>query len=381
MRTILAAPAMSARTARMGANPSRILIIRPSALGDVCRTVPVLVSLRAAFPQAQIDWLVQDAFADAIRAHPALSNVVPFPRRALQPFWNPAVAAKAISWMNHALRAPRYELVVDCQGLARSGLFAWWTRAPRRVGSRHAAERAWLGYTARHPSGDSLHVVDRMLHLLECEGIPVIRDMRLYAPNEAETWWNAAPERPAGRYAVFAPTTRWPSKQWPAERWAELAAQVLGRAEGSAEGDAAGSSAAPRGVEHIVYVGAPAEADAVRAAMPQHAGLAMRCVDLAGKTSVGGLMAVIRSAGLVVANDSAALHMAVGFARPYVALFGPTDPAENGPYGGKEWVVKGDFAECEPPLHYRDQRLGDRLMRRVAVKQVAQKVRLALEQA
>lgn len=362
----------------MGAIPARILIIRPSALGDVCRTVPVLVSLRLAFPQAQIDWLVQDAFADAVRAHPALSNVVLFPRRELQPFWNPAVAARAIRWMNQAMRAPRYELVVDCQGLARSGLFAWWTRAPRRVGSRHAAERAWLGYTARHPRGDSLHVVDRMLHLLECEGIPAVRDMRLYAPPEAEAWWNAAAERPAGTYAVFAPTTRWPSKQWPAERWAALAQHVLG---GGAQAGSADRAAAQGGIQHIVYVGAPAEAAAVRAAMPQDPALAARCVDLCGKTSVGGLMAVIRGAGLVVANDSAALHMAVGFARPYVALFGPTDPAENGPYGGKEWVVKGDFAECEPPLHYRDQRLGDRLMRRVAVEQVAQKVRLALEQA
>ncbi|MFO0961915.1 MAG: glycosyltransferase family 9 protein [Phycisphaerales bacterium] len=344
--------------------PGRILIIRPSALGDVCRSVPVLVSLRRAFPQARIEWLVQDAFVDAVRAHPMLDAPVGFPRRELHGFWKPSVAMRAVRWMDQALRAPGYGLVIDCQGLARSGLFAWWTRAPRRVGFTDAAERGWLGYNRRHSRGSSRHVVDQMLHLLECEGIAPVRDMRLYAPSDELEWWRQERERRgiAARYAVFAPTSRWPSKQWPAEHWRALVPAAL-----------------EAGCGQVLFVGAGSEREAVRAAMPTDPALAARCVDLAGATRVGGLMAVIAGAAGVVANDSAALHMAVGFARPFVAVFGPTDPAENGPYGGERWVLKGDFAECEPPLHYRDARLGDRLMRRVPPAAVAAMLARALD--
>lgn len=342
--------------------PGRILIVRPSALGDVCRTVPVLASLRRAFPESRLEWLVQDAFADAVRAHPMLDAVVPFPRRALHPFWNPAVALRSIAWMNQALRAPGYDLVVDCQGLARSGLFAWWTRAPRRVGFADAAEGGWLGYNARHPRGPSRHVVDQMLNLLRCEGIAPECDMRLYAPSEELQWWDAQRQvlGIGGSYAVFAPTSRWESKQWPAEHWRQVVPAAL-----------------ELGMDRVVFVGSGSEREAVRAAMPTDPALAAHCVDLSGATRVGGLMAVIAAASMVVANDSAALHMAVGFARPFVALFGPTDPAENGPYGGVQWVIKGDFAECEAPLRYRDRRLGDRLMRRIAPAAVAARMALA----
>lgn len=346
----------------MPASPGRILIIRPSALGDVCRSVPVLASLRAAWPDARIDWLVNEGFEDAVRSHPALDAVVPFPRRALAGAWRPHVGLAALRWMRSALRAPRYDLVLDCQGLARSGLFARWTGARRRIGRSDASELGWLGCNERVPAGRARHVVDRMLELVVAAGAAAKADMRLHVPPECTASWSRmrASEGLGGSYAVFAPTSRWPSKEWPPGHWRELVPRVL-----------------DLGIERIAFVGARGEVDRVRASIPGGA-YGERCAMLAGRTGIGELMATIAGASLVVANDSAALHMAVGLGVPYVALFGPTDPAENGPYGGTRWVVKGDFAECEPPLHYRDPRLGDRLMRRVPVDAVAARAAQAL---
>ncbi len=333
---------------------NRIALIRPSALGDVCRTVPVLASLRRAFPDAEIDWIVQDTFADAVRAHPDLTRVIPFARRRFSRVcrsW--PVTREWLSWVND-LRRRRYDVVFDFQGLARSGLIAFLTRSPRRVGFADAREGGALGYTVRHAVAAERHTVDRMLALVEAEGVPAVHDMRLYTPADAQAWWA---ERCAelslrpGAYVVFAPTSRWESKRWPAERFASLAQRLLaGRAE------------------TIILVGGGEERGQVGSLLD----LAARdrhVVDLIGATSVGGLMAVIERATLLVANDSAALHMAVGLGRPYVALFGPTDASLVGPYGGREWVIQPPVDPTR--LNHKDTSLGSSIMEQISVEQVA----------
>ena len=118
----------------------------------MARTVPCLASLRRAYPGAQIDWLVGSAFVDAVRAHPALSGVVRFDRQANASVWP----------LLRRLRQARYDLVFDLQGLARSGLFAWATRAPVRVGYANARELGWLGVNHRHDIDPTRHAIDRM---------------------------------------------------------------------------------------------------------------------------------------------------------------------------------------------------------------------------
>ncbi|MFU8829669.1 MAG: glycosyltransferase family 9 protein, partial [Phycisphaerales bacterium] len=145
----------------------RVLIIRPSALGDVCRSVPVLTSLRKALPEARIDWLVQAEFIDAVRAHPALNHAIPFARKEMAiGRLHRRQARSSLSGLIHTLREPEYDLVIDCQGLARSGLFARLTGARTRIGHADARELAWLHYTRRVPPGNSPHTVDRMLDLI-----------------------------------------------------------------------------------------------------------------------------------------------------------------------------------------------------------------------
>lgn len=359
----------------------RILLIRPSALGDVCRSVPVLVSLRRFFPDAHIAWLVRDTCVEAVEAHPDLDEVIEFPRARFgrasrsRKGWN-----EVWRWLG-GLRRRRFDLVIDAQGLLRSGFFTKASAARRRIGHADAREGAWMFYTDRVPRQPGRHTVDRMLSLVEATGAPIVKDMRLYAPETARAWWADEMEtrglEPEG-YAVLAPTAAWASKRWPIERWRELLAPLR-----------------EHGFDRVVVVGAPGERDQVEG-LVDHESVTVGAVapagadgggggtggvggvgliDMVGKASVGRTMAIIEHAGLVIANDSAPLHMAVGFDRPLIALFGPTDPALVGPYERDDAVIRPVLSPEEAKLGYRERGLGDRIMRKIEVEEVVDRIR------
>lgn len=327
--------------------PRRILLIRPSALGDVCRTVPVLVSLKRAFPQARIDWLVQDTFAAAIEAHPDLGGIVPFVRQRFARWWYPPVGAELLSWLRDLGRA-RYDLVLDCQGLARSAIFARATSAPRRLGYSQAAEGGWIGLTERVSAPLTMHTVDRMLALARAAGAERVADMRLYVPPADRAAVGADPP-----FAVIAPTSRWPGKRWPADRFAVVAQRLLADSR--------------LGIERVVLVGADHERDQCGPLLDL-VSRDKRVIDRIGDTSIGGLMALIERSRLVIANDSAALHMAVGFDRPLIGLFGPTHVDRVGPYRRDADVIQ----KVTPAdrLDHKDPAIGRSLMERITVEDV-----------
>jgi len=326
--------------------PRSILIVRPSALGDVCRSVPVLVSLRRAFPGARIDWLVQDSFVDAVRAHPDLSGVVPFPRRGMKDWLVSGRLAPVGRWLRD-LAEREYDLAIDFQGLARSGFFTWMSGARRRVGFSNAREGGWLGLTESYSVPRDRHTVDRMLDLLRQMGVAPVPDLRLHAPPEDRARVGADPAL-GEPYAVMAPTSRWPAKQWPADRFALVA-----------------SALTARGL-NVVLVGSGSERGQIGPLLDL-ASRDPRLVDRVGSTGVGGLLAVIERSRLVIANDSAALHVGVGFDRPIVALYGPTRVELVGPYGRERDVIRhvgpGDTLD-----HKRPDRVT--LMQRIGVDEV-----------
>lgn len=336
----------------------KILLIRPSALGDVCRTVPLLVSLKRGFPRCAIDWLVQDGFADAVAGHPDLNGVVRFPRGLFKRWYVPMGTWRAGRWLQ-SLAKPGYDLVIDAQGLARSGLLAMATRARIRVGPADAREMGWVGYTHTvRPAPGVAHTVDRMLALVAALGVPIVRDLTLHpSPPDLER----ADEllRPAGkRVLLLAPTSRWPGKQWPADRFAAAAEALLASGGGGFDG--------------AVIVGSEKE----RAQCAPLIALAQRdrrVVDAMGRTSVGGLLALVARSAVVIANDSAALHMAVGCAKPLVALFGPTDVAKVGPYGRSADVIQ--HVGPEDRLDHKDEAGGRALMERISVDEVIERAR------
>src|SRR5690606_37043285 len=140
----------------------------------------------------------------------------------------------------------------------------------------------------------------------------------------------------------------WSGKRWPAERWAELVAPLR-----------------ERGFHRVLLIGAPSERDQVAACVPTGA-LRRVTVNLVGRTNLAQTMALISQSDLVIANDSAPLHMAVGFDRRLVGLFGPTDPKRVGPYGRQESVVRAPLSESEADVSFKNDRAGDSIMRRIS---------------
>lgn len=335
----------------------RILIVRPTALGDVARTVPALATLRAAFPDAKIDWLVHTAFVDAVRHHPMLDGVVPFDRKALGGFGLKPRATRAGLALAKRLRRAGYTRVYDLQGLARSGLLTWLTWAPRRVGFADARERGWLGYNVKHKVSAEMHTVDRMLGLLAADGLTPVQDMRLYVGDEDRAWaeqYRQDHGLTAGRTVLFAPTAQWGCKCWPVAQVADVARRAL--AHGAVD-------------DRVVLLAAPHEHDRLA---PIVEALGDRA--LLPTTTVGRLMALIDGAAAVVANDSAALHLAVGLDRPAVGVFGPTDPALVGPYRRDADVVQPEGIAPADMAGYRARKDDDALIARVAVDAVWEKL-------
>ncbi|MEM7228711.1 MAG: glycosyltransferase family 9 protein [Planctomycetota bacterium] len=344
------------------ATPTRILIIRPSALGDVCRTVPVLTSLRRAYPEATIDWLVQDTFAPAIMHHRDLDGVIPFPRRQFAAAWRrPTVARDALRWLK-GLRGRSYDLVIDAQGLGRSGLMTWFTGAGRRIGHADARELAWIGYSHRVPSRQVTHTVDRMMALLTPLDITPIHDMRLDVDPDAETWWDTerrTVELHDVPYIVLAPTSRWRGKQWPVDRWQEFVS--------------------PRDSDMAcVIIGAPGEESQV-APLLEDVRDRRDVINVLGHTSIAQTMAIIARSHAVIANDSAPLHMAVGLQRPCVALFGPTDERAVGPYGRDASVVRAMPLPTDRPVSFKHDEPGQTMMRAITVDQVRDRLTMVLD--
>ena len=329
--------------------PERVLLIRPSALGDVCRTVPVLASLRAAWPDARIDWLVRAGFEDAISAHPALSGVLTFERSRMGlGRWATGDAPGRFLTLARRLREPRYDLVIDAQGLLRSAIFAALTGARRRVGEASARELAWLLYTRRVPVEAHTHAVDRMLALID-PLVPIVADMRLYTRSE---WRRRAASLAGDEPAVvIAPTSAWPGKRWPERRYQQIVRTLLDEGR----------------TNRVVMVGGPNEREQC-AGLIALSGSEPRLVDLVGRTSVGELMAIIERSSLVIANDSAALHMAVGFDRPLVGVFGPTAVDRVGPFRRNADVIRPERA-VERNMHKSDA-LGRRLLNTVTPEAV-----------
>ncbi len=334
-----------------------ILLIRPSALGDVCRTVPVLSSLRRAHPDARIDWVVRDIFTDAVRFHPALTTCIPFPRNDISAALRRGNPAPLRRWLK-GLQDNRYDIALDCQGLFRSGYFAWASGARRRIGYSNARELGWIWLNEKHHVPGNLHAVDRMLELTRLAGIEPLRDMRLYTSTKDRESIATDPALAGKRFAVIAPTSAWTGKQWPADRFAQVIRWML-------ESD-------PR-IDAAVLVGTDRERASI-APLLELAKSDPRIIDRVGATTVGQLMALVESSAFVLGNDSAAIHMAVGFTRPAVAVFGATRIEENGPYTGHNPPTP--VIVIQPP--HRGERINHRrsaaaavaLMERITVEEV-----------
>jgi lipopolysaccharide heptosyltransferase I len=308
----------------------RILLIKPSAVGDIVHTLPVLVKLRHRYPDARIDWLVTPENADLVRWHPGVSDVVLFDRRRFARFGRNWSATTGMFRLLHQIRRNRYELVVDLHGQLRSALFTVASGAPYRVGFERTREGAWVAYSHYIPLPTmEAHAVDRYLWLGQVLGFDAAApDFTIHLPPETEE--KAAHLLTArgltGRpLALLVPGTVWETKHWRVEGFAEVARHLAARGYA------------------VVLAGSPKDRTRCR----QVALAAPSACDLSGQTTLAEMIALVRRSAVCVTNDSGSMHIAVALSKPVVSVFGPTNPHRTGPYGRPLAVIQADV-DCTP---------------------------------
>ena len=291
----------------------RFLLVRLGSLGDVIHALPAASALRDAFPDARIDWLIEPKWRRLLEGNSDLTEIISFEKKS---------AGGLITTISK-LRAAHYTCAIDFQGLYKSALPAFASGAPRRIGfpSTYAREGfASLFYTDRvNPRG--AHKVDHNLTLAEAAGArssPPRFPLTLRPEDEKQVAQELASHN-IGDFYVLNPGGGWRSKCWPPERYGDLHHRL----------------AVQHGWRGVITFG------------PGEEGLAEELISAAGNSAplalplgLGPLMALMQRAKFVVSADTGPLHLASALGAPVVGLYGPTDPARNGPYGGQNIVVR-----------------------------------------
>ncbi len=303
--------------------PRRVLIIKPSAIGDVVHALPVLNLIRKTWPKAHVAWLVTPACAGLLDGHPQLDEVIRFERKKFGRGWRSPKAAMGLFRFARELRRRQFDLVIDLQGLFRSGWLSWQTRSPVRVGFANARELAPLFYTHRVPIETvEQHAIDRYLAVAEMLGCGRDPVEFHFATRDEDRAAVAVLLKVDSPYAVLLPGTNWETKRWPVEHFAGLVAPLRER----------------YGLRTVI---GGAQDDRTLAAQIPGA------LDLTGVTTLPQLVALLERATVVIGNDSGPMHIASALGRPLVTLYGPTSPIRTGPYRRLDTVIRLDIA-CSP---------------------------------
>lgn len=309
----------------------KILILKPSSLGDVVQALPVLRLLKQHFPHSTIFWWLDARFLPLLEGDPDLAGVVPFERQrwAWPRHW--PEMWRSVRW----LRAQRFDWVLDLQCLARSGAFAWLANGGLLAGLDEPREGARGFYDLVVPRRSwQTHAVDWYLSLLPRLGVPTHWNFqwlpeRALPAAEVRRKWPAA----GARWVAFLPGARWANKRWPVEHFARLTRALVERDPALRLVILGGAADVPLGSQ-------------IAAASPA-------CLDLTGRTTLPEMVEWLRRCDLVVANDTGPMHVAAALGKPVVALFGPTAPDRTGPYGQVDQVLRHASLPCVPCMSAR----------------------------
>src|SRR5581483_6910267 len=333
----------------------RILIVKLSSFGDVIHAFPALTDLKSARPEVEVDWLVEEAYAGLVRRHPGVSEVYPVALRRLRwPPWRWPGLLRHRAMLRRSLRARRYDLVLDVQGLMKSAILAKLAGAP--VAGFDAA-------TAREPAAARLYEKQIPLgghpHIVE-------QNRRFFAAavgysmpkGKGQAGLTPPPRLSERPYGLLASGAAWPTKLWGEEEWRQLAERL------SAAGERV-----------VLSWGTPDEhARTVRIAngLPGIEPLPRRF-------SIDHLADLAANASFFVGLEPGLSHLAAAFSVPGVTLFGPTDPEHARPYGGRQRTVRSDHPEA-PCQRVRCRRAasGRCCMDRIAVDAVWREVQAML---
>ena len=308
----------------------KILVIKPSSLGDVIHALPFLNAVRESFPKAEIDWVISKSLAGLLEDNPLIDNLIILNKDSWKNIRKLPKTLAEIARLKRHLKKKKYDIVVDLQGLLRSGLIAKTTPATTKVGFADSREGSSLFYDKKISVERSAHAVDKCLAAAKEIGARVKKaKFPLSVGKDAK---KSVKELlgDTKEYIVIIPSARWRSKRWPAEKFAALIKKInIPCVLAGTRGD---RKISKNIIDSFNKGGAKNKAGVI---------------DLCGKTGLKELVALLAGAKAVVSNDSGPLHIAAALNRPSVAIFGPTDPVKTGPYG---WQTNKKLTVLKTPV-------------------------------
>lgn len=307
----------------------KILIVRLSAMGDVIHTLPAAQALRDAFPKAMIGWVIEERWADLLCAPGTQRRGQ---RSAQRPLVDWVHTVNLVGWRKslfsvntveqiarvwNDVRSVKYDIAVDLQGAIRSAVLARWSGTHAIYGSAQPREApASMWYTLPViPRG--LHVIEQNLSIAQAVIGHELAVPRVEFPEDSAAASRIMKQIPEGKFAIVNPGAGWGAKRWPAERYGKVAHALAGC-----------------GVKSIINYG-PGEEELAREAEAAGTDAAK-----ALRFTISELIELTRRASLFIGGDTGPMHLAAALGVPVAAIFGPTDPARNGPYGTRSIVLR-----------------------------------------
>ncbi len=314
----------------MGQSTPRILLVRLSAIGDCIHALPVLEALKDRWPDAFVGWAIQGSGYALLRGHPKVDRFHLFLRGKNKP--SLSTRLKDFRAFRRELKAERYDVVLDLQGLTKSAVVGRLSGAPRRIGFAppQGREISRFFYTEQVscPPG-AHHVVEKNLALLGPLGLATAGPRFSFPSWERESkvvdTFLARHQLSPGEFTIVNPGTTWETKRWLEDKFAELASRLVKR------------------LPVVVPWGDSKE----KAQAETIVGRVGQGAILAPPTTLPELGVLIARSRLFIGNDTGPMHLAAGLGIPTLAVFGATDPVRNGPYGDLHRVVTQDL-DCRP---------------------------------
>lgn len=333
-------------TIKLSKTPEKILVIKPSSLGDIVHSLPFLNVLRDRFPRSEIHWIIAKGLEGLLEGHPMINRLLIINKNEWKKIKNVKDTISELRSLFKSLKKEKFDIVADLQGLLRSGVLTAATGASVRVGFKEAREGSSIFYTHRVEGGKDIHAVDRYLKIAKFLGCD-IGDVCFPLPLSFGSS-RLARYLPDKEYAVLVPGARWKTKKWPPEKFGELASRLPMK---------------------FLIVGGKSDTDISNRVVNSSKGNA---ISIAGKTNIKELIEIMRKAKFVVSNDSGPMHIAAALGVPVFAIFGPTNPLRTGPYG-KGHIIIRKGVECSPC--YKRSCRDIKCMEMIGVKEVADIIR------
>lgn len=303
----------------------KLLIIKPSALGDIVHSLPFLAAIKKTYPHCEVHWLVATGLHTFLEGHPLIRRLWLFDKQRWKRAANLGRTMVELKALRHGLRSQGFDVSVDLSGLLRSGLLTWAAGAGQRLGFADSNEGSSLFYNRKVVGGDAIHAIDRYLKLAGLLGCDTSEVVYPFAPYDHEP--PICRELPH-QYAVFAPSAGKAANRWPAARFGELAGRLT---------------------LPVVVIAGQAEKEVAHEVV---AASGHKALSIAGRTNLKELVAVIEKAAFFVTNDTGPMHIAAAKGVPVFAIFGPANPIRTGPYGAIHTVIRREL-DCSPCYRWK----------------------------